>query len=106
MDVHREFHRDVRNIIIRKMDIDTRRALHIYTKLVVPQRIVELLADTIAKFEQFFGASYVCLGPTRDKQSLYEICRFFNQTDMIDARIHHYPTESQLIYIVDLMDDA
>lgn len=90
--------RDICNIIISKMDIDTRRSLGIYTRLKHPPDVKILLESMIDKIKVSFDRTYVSLGK-------YEICRFFNNNDMIDSRVHYYPSNANLVIVVSLIED-
>ena len=99
-----ELCRDVRNIIIRKMDIDTRRTLGIYTKINCPKPLQNLITSAIDKLQVSTDKTYVCLGSMREQQSKYEICRFFENKELVDARLHYFPPDCNMIMIVPLDD--
>lgn len=66
-----EFPRDVRNIIISKLDIDTRRSLGIFTRLDVPQSVKDGLSKVLAKVQYGKFFAHVKLGPIR-RVSLFD----------------------------------
>ena len=100
-----ELCRDVQNIIIRKMDIDTRRHFGIYTRLKCPLPLQSLITAAICKIQFVDDKSYVCLGSIRHEQSKYEICRFFDHNEMVDYRLHYFPENSNMLLVYSLDDD-
>lgn len=83
MEQHLDLTRDVRNKIISKMDIETRRSLGIYTKLKVPEDLKNKLENMPTVGYSRYYAS-VKLGPVRrvyrDEDfvdNLYSLSRYF-----------------------------
>lgn len=60
-----ELPRDVELILLSKMDIDTRRALGVYSRLDVPLALKELITTTFGKVTFAQGYACVRLGPRR-----------------------------------------
>lgn len=88
-----EFPRDINNMIAAKLDIDTRRAYNIYSKIKCP-------SDMIAKLESVFNkvkkneegdVFYIELQcPT----STYEIIRMIEHKVIVYEYISHKPNDS------------
>ena len=94
-----EFPRDIRNIIVRKLDIDSRRVFGIYSKLNTPTNFVDSLSAILNKARQINDYACVPLGPLRTlcgdegfQQPMYMIYRFFDdKRNLIETRVHHCP---------------
>lgn len=90
-----EFPRDLRNVIVSKMDIDTRRSLGIYSKLKCPEHITSEISKTFNKIKKAYDYYQVEVGPHRalgeEKVQAYTIIRFFdkNTKDMYDYRVDY-----------------
>lgn len=81
-----EFPKDINNIIVRKLDIETRRALGIYTKLNCPKDMQEKISSTFQNIKQFDKRTEVVLCQLPRKIDDYEfykytIIRFFDDND-------------------------
>ena len=71
--------RDVQFKIISKLDIDSRRALGIYTHLKIPKHIIDTLEKCISVKNIFINSSYtrVTLGLFNGDQYMYSLEREF-----------------------------
>lgn len=104
-----EFPRDLNNVIVSKMDIDTRRALGIYTKIKCPEHIGTNISKTFNKIKKAYEYYQVEVGPLRtlgeENVQAYTIIRFFdkNTKEMYDYRVDYLQkdnAESMIIYSV------
>lgn len=90
-----EFPRDINNVIVSKMDIDTRRALGVYTKLKLPPQLNTAISKTFNKIKKAYEYYQVEVGPQRnlgeETVHAYTIIRFFdkNTKDMYDYRVDY-----------------
>lgn len=105
-----EFPRDMNNLIVSKLDIDTRRTLGIYTKLKCPDRLSAQISNTFNKIKKAYDFYSIEVGPLRilgkDKVPSYTIVRFFDRTtkDMDDCRVDYIykdNPEHMIVYDVD-----
>ena len=102
-----EFPRDIRNIIISKMDIDTRRALGIYTKLKCPKELTVKLTDMFVKHKNTPNFAIVSLGKRPLKLNnnevtdvyIYRLHRQFETTtgNLVHTRLLHIPPHKTYI---------
>jgi hypothetical protein len=104
-----EIPNDVQNIIVRKLDIDSRRKIGCYTKLNVPDTLKDKLAQLHRKHRRVPESHLACvgLGPLCDlwpggmKEPLYNIIRFFRPDGTLhEERVDHVclPTDADEFY--------
>ncbi len=100
-----EFPKDINNIIVKKLDIDTRRSLGIFVKLNYPEQYKTQLSKCLNKIQKGSDHVYIQLGPIKkiilsDDSSIddttYSLYRFFEKENekenMTENRVHHFPT--------------
>lgn len=77
-----EFPKDINNIIARKLDIDTRRSLGIFTKIKCPKDLQEKISSTFHNIKQYDRRTelVLCKLP-RTIFYKYTIIRFFDDND-------------------------
>jgi hypothetical protein len=98
-----EFPRDINNLISSKLDIDTRRALGIYTKLRCPNHLKEKLTKTFNRIQHQYDHFSMEIGPMRTlgdmKVPMYTIIKFFDTEGMWDHRVDYVP-QNDCTYMV------
>lgn len=86
-----ELPRDIKKLIISKLDIDTRRSLGIIVKLKIPENVKQLLSMVMSNFTIDKFTSFVTLGPLRpvtneygeliDEANMYTLTRMWFRDD-------------------------
>lgn len=92
---------DIQNIIVRKLDIDTRRAIGCYTRLNVPNSLQEKLGVLHKKHRKMAESHLSCvgLGPKYSlwngggEEYLYNIIRLFRN----DGTLHEERVDKVLV---------
>ncbi len=95
-----EFPRDINNLIVKKLDIETRISLKIYTKLKIPESLQQKISNCFGKIEKKGDYVVVKIGPIRTMifddnsvytERIYGIYRFFDNTGMYCNRVNYVP---------------
>lgn len=103
-----EFPNDIQHIIIRKMDIDTRRALGIFVKLSIPENLKGKIASTFLHKHVVTNNQniiFVSLGDRKLKVQngnridsyVYRLRRTFDGASMASDEVLHVPKHGKHI---------
>ena len=95
-----EFPRDINNLIVSKLDIDTRRLLGIYTKIKVPEKLAIEISNCFNHLKYRKCNAFVRLGPKRivfpDNEVVDNMYTIYRSSDYCDGE--HFVCY-QVIYI-------
>lgn len=100
-----EFPKDIQYQIVKKLDIDTRRTLGIYTKIKCPKSLEQKITCTFNKIETGADHVYINIGPIRNikmsdnsiiKEPVYGIYRFFDDKNLVETRVHYFPIDETI----------
>jgi hypothetical protein len=97
-----ELPREIQYMIIRKLDIDTRRSLGIFTKLRIPEMLQKKLKE-MPKILQLNENVYVNLPFSQNK--MYQLVRYIVETIILDFRIIHTSNDIKYHLIWSAIDD-
>ena len=111
-----EIPRDVRNIIVRKMDIDTRRGLGIFTKLACPTDLISKLNEVLIRLKVTEKSTYVTLGEGKREidmgnnktyRYIYKLYNKFDRTsgELINTGIIYTPSHQKYMIELDRWDE-
>ncbi len=98
-----EFPKDINNIIVKKLDIDTRRSLGIFVKINYPEEYKNELSKCLNKIQKGPDHVYIQLGPLKKHilsdnscidDTTYSLYRFFENGNMTENRVHHFPSQT------------
>lgn len=99
-----ELPREIQNMIIRKLDIDTRRSLGIYTKLKVPPFLEEKLKQLPKA--QITDENSIVINLHLSPGKMYQLVRYICEDVLIDFRvIHTSPNDMGYYLIWTVIDD-
>lgn len=97
----RELPRELVFMIIRKLDVDTRRSLGIYTKICISKSIIDKIEKVSKKTERYYNNEIVTLDIAPHVH--YKLIKCFQDDkmeQMLDYRIFHERPSSISIYMI------